>query len=183
MEAPIQDFSRYVGRDYDLDGVSLPEGSRAIIFYGAANRDPRQFRNPDRFESARQCWASHGIRHRTAHMPWHEPRKLEMRALFIALARKVKRFHIEAEERVLNNVLRGFSKLIVTVEISGVGLQPRGKLKTHAIGPTSLTCAQYNSPSCRLLQARFPRERSFSHTTQAARQAGHDFCSGSFASF
>jgi len=42
--------------------------------------------------------------------------KLEMRALFIALARKVKRFHIEAEERVLNNVLRGFSKLIVTVE-------------------------------------------------------------------
>jgi hypothetical protein len=44
MEAPIQDFSRYVARDYDLDGVSLPEGSRAIIFYGAANRDPREHR-------------------------------------------------------------------------------------------------------------------------------------------
>jgi cytochrome P450 len=42
--------------------------------------------------------------------------KLEMRALFTALARKVKRFQIEAEERALNNVLRGFSKLIVTVE-------------------------------------------------------------------
>jgi len=42
--------------------------------------------------------------------------KLEMRSLFVALARRVKRFHIEAEERVLNNVLRGFSKLIVTVE-------------------------------------------------------------------
>jgi hypothetical protein len=43
MEAPIQDFSRYVAHDYDLDGVSLQEGSRAIIFYGAANRDSRQF--------------------------------------------------------------------------------------------------------------------------------------------
>jgi len=42
--------------------------------------------------------------------------KLEMRALFTALARRVKRFHIEKEERVLNNILRGFGKLIVTVE-------------------------------------------------------------------
>jgi cytochrome P450 len=42
--------------------------------------------------------------------------KLEMRALFTALAKKVKRFHIETEERLLHNILRGFSKLIVTVE-------------------------------------------------------------------
>jgi len=42
--------------------------------------------------------------------------KLEMRALLTALTRKVTRFHIEAEERALNNILRGFSKLIVTVE-------------------------------------------------------------------
>jgi cytochrome P450 len=42
--------------------------------------------------------------------------KLEMRALFSALARRVKRFQIEAEQRVMNNVLRGFSKLIVSAE-------------------------------------------------------------------
>jgi cytochrome P450 len=42
--------------------------------------------------------------------------RIEMRALFTALARRVKRFRIEKEERALNNVLRGFSKLIVTVE-------------------------------------------------------------------
>ena len=41
--------------------------------------------------------------------------KLEMRALFTALARRVKRFHIDAEERALHNILRGFSKLIVSV--------------------------------------------------------------------
>jgi hypothetical protein len=32
------------------------------------------------------------------------------------LGGRSKRFHIEAEERALNNILRGFSKLIVTVE-------------------------------------------------------------------
>jgi cytochrome P450 len=37
LEAPVQGFSRYVARDYDLDGVALPQGSRAIVFYGAAN--------------------------------------------------------------------------------------------------------------------------------------------------
>jgi hypothetical protein len=39
-----------------------------------------------------------------------------MNAIFGALARKVRRFHIEEEVRSINNVLRGFSKLTVSVE-------------------------------------------------------------------
>jgi cytochrome P450 len=117
MEAPVQGFSRYVARDYDLDGVALPQGSRAIVFYGAANRDPRQFPDPDRFDVRRDNAGRHMAFGAGPHgcLGMHLA-KLEMRSLFIALARKVKRFHIEAEERVLNNILRGFSKLIVTVE-------------------------------------------------------------------
>jgi cytochrome P450 len=117
LEAPIQGFSRYVARDYGLDGVTLPEGSRAIIFYGAANRDPRQFPNPDRFDvrrdNARRHMAFGTGPHGCLGM---NLAKLEMRSLFMALAQKVKRFHIETEERALNNILRGFNKLIVTVE-------------------------------------------------------------------
>jgi cytochrome P450 len=117
MEAPIQGFSRYVARDYDLDGVSLPEGSRAIMFYGAANRDPRQFPDPDRFDVRRDKAGRHLAFGAGPHVCLGmNLAKLEMRALFSALARKVTRFHIEAEERALNNILRGFSKLIVTVE-------------------------------------------------------------------
>jgi hypothetical protein len=36
-------------------------------------------------------------------------------SVFTALARKVRRFHVEEEERV-HNILRGFSKLFATVE-------------------------------------------------------------------
>ena len=117
IEAPIQGFSRYVARDYDLDGVVLPEGSRAIVFYGAANRDPRQFPDPDRFDVRRDNAGRHMAFGAGPHMCLGSNlAKLEMRALFTALAGRVKRFHIEAEERALNNVLRGFSKLIVSVE-------------------------------------------------------------------
>jgi cytochrome P450 len=117
IEAPIQGFSRHVARDYDLDGVVLPEGSRAIVFYGAANRDPRQFPDPDRFDVRRDNAGRHMAFGAGPHMCLGmNLARLEMRALFTALARRVKRFHIEIEERVLNNVLRGFGKLIVTVE-------------------------------------------------------------------
>jgi cytochrome P450 len=37
MESPIQDFSRYVARAVDIDGVMVPEGSRAIVFYGSGS--------------------------------------------------------------------------------------------------------------------------------------------------
>ena len=39
-----------------------------------------------------------------------------MNAIFCALATRVNRFHVQQEARNLNNVLRGFGKLIVSVE-------------------------------------------------------------------
>jgi cytochrome P450 len=117
IETPIQGFSRYVARDYDLDGVSLPAGSRAIMFYGAANRDPRQFPHPDRFDVRRDNAGRHMAFGVGPHMCLGmNLAKLEMRAVLTAMARRVRRFHVAEGERMLNNVLRGFSKLIVTVE-------------------------------------------------------------------
>ncbi len=117
IEAPIQDFSRYVASDYDLGGVSMPEGSRAIAFYGAANRDERKFPDPDRFDVRRPNASGHVAFGAGPHMCLGmNLAKLEMRAIFTSLARRVKRFHIREEERALHNILRGFTKLIVSVE-------------------------------------------------------------------
>ena len=116
MEAPIQSFSRLLTREYDLDGVVLPAGSRAITFYGAANRDERQFPNADTFDVTRNP-AEHLAFGSGPHacIGMHIAR-LEMAAIFRALAARVRRFHIEEEVRSLNHVLRGFAKLVVTVE-------------------------------------------------------------------
>ena len=97
-EAPVQGFSRYVGRDCDLDSLTLPEGSRTIVFYGAANRDPQQFPDPDRFDIRRDNAGRHVAFGAGPHMcVGMNLAKLEMRALFTALARRVKRFRVEKE--------------------------------------------------------------------------------------
>jgi cytochrome P450 len=41
--------------------------------------------------------------------------RLEMTSLFTALARQVRRFELGDKERALHNILRGFTKLQVTV--------------------------------------------------------------------
>ena len=116
MESPIQGFSRLATRDYDMAGTMLPAGSRSIAFYGAANRDSRKFPDPDLFDVMRgptdQLAFGWGP-HKCVGQPLA---RLEMAAIFHALAGRVKRFHIESELRAVNNVLRGFRKLIVSVE-------------------------------------------------------------------
>ena len=94
----------------------LPAGSRAIAFYGGANRDERKFPKPNAFDVTRRSadhlafgWGPHVC------VGQHLAR-LEMTAIFRASATRVTQFHIEAEVRTVNNVLRGFSKLIISVK-------------------------------------------------------------------
>jgi cytochrome P450 len=55
METPLQGYSRLLAKDYEMDEVTLPAGSRAIVFFGAANRDERKFPDPHRFDVTRHA--------------------------------------------------------------------------------------------------------------------------------
>jgi cytochrome P450 len=115
MEAPIQGFSRYTVSDYQLDSVAIPAGTRTIMFYGAANRDEREYPDPDRFDirrDSRNQLAFGAGPHQCVGM---NLARLEMSALFTALAPRVRRFEIQNTERALHNILRGFTRLEVTV--------------------------------------------------------------------
>jgi cytochrome P450 len=116
MESPIQGFSRLVARDYDMDGITLPAGSRAIAFYGAANRDERKFPSPNAFDVMRNSSQQLAFGSGSHLCVGMHLARIEMAAIFSALARRVTRFHIEEEVRALNNVLRGFRKLVVSIE-------------------------------------------------------------------
>jgi cytochrome P450 len=116
VESPIQSFSRYVTRDTEVGGTSMPAGSRAIVVYGSANRDERKWQNPENFDvrrkAAEQLAFGHG-EHLCVGLPLA---RLEMKSLFAALARRVKRFEIHSMERALNNTLRGLKTLEVSVQ-------------------------------------------------------------------
>jgi cytochrome P450 len=50
---PLQLVGRTTSRDVTLHGVTIPQGARVVLVYGAANRDERQFADPDRFDVTR----------------------------------------------------------------------------------------------------------------------------------
>jgi cytochrome P450 len=50
---PLQLTARTTTREVTLHGVTIPEGGRVVLVTGAANRDERQFPDPDRFDITR----------------------------------------------------------------------------------------------------------------------------------
>lgn len=42
--------ARWVARDYEYEGSTVPAGSAMLLLFGAANRDPRRYRDPDIFD-------------------------------------------------------------------------------------------------------------------------------------
>lgn len=53
FDSPVQAFVRTLTRDVEIDGVTMPEGDRVMVLYGAANHDPLSFPDPDVFDPAR----------------------------------------------------------------------------------------------------------------------------------
>jgi cytochrome P450 len=53
-EAPSPVQARYVTRDVELHGTTVPEGAILLAINGAANRDERRYEDPDRFDVRRR---------------------------------------------------------------------------------------------------------------------------------
>ncbi|MDQ2677102.1 MAG: cytochrome P450 [Actinomycetota bacterium] len=53
MASPVTFMRRTVTRPLTLSGHDFDEGDKLVLFYGAANRDPRVFDDPERFDVRR----------------------------------------------------------------------------------------------------------------------------------
>jgi methyl-branched lipid omega-hydroxylase len=51
--SPVTFMRRTLTRDLTLSGHDFEEGDRVVMFYGAANRDPRVFDDPEKFDIGR----------------------------------------------------------------------------------------------------------------------------------
>jgi cytochrome P450 len=54
-DAPLHLFTRYVLEPATIGGVNFAQGERIGLLLGAANRDPRRFAMPDRFDPTRMA--------------------------------------------------------------------------------------------------------------------------------
>jgi cytochrome P450 len=50
FEPPGHNFARYVTKDVELHGTTVPQGSVMVVLLGAGNRDDRRFPDGDRFD-------------------------------------------------------------------------------------------------------------------------------------
>jgi cytochrome P450 len=59
MVSPVMFMRRTATKDTEIRGQKIAEGEKVIMYYGAANRDPSVFADPDRFDPARANGKDH----------------------------------------------------------------------------------------------------------------------------
>ena len=50
LEPPGTNLARYMAKDFEAYGTTVPAGSAMLLMLGAANHDPRRYENPDAFD-------------------------------------------------------------------------------------------------------------------------------------
>ena len=111
-ELPIQTFFRTTTRSVDIGGVEIPQDAKVLLFLASANRDPRRWDEPERFDVNRRA-AGHVAFGAGIHLCVGQMlARLEVEMLMTALAARVERIDIIGEpQRRLSNSLRQFASL------------------------------------------------------------------------
>jgi cytochrome P450 len=116
FESAVQFFpSRWATADIEINGTVIPQGSAVHLMYGAANRDPSRFPNPNKFDPERRDnqhfgWGS-GI-----HTCFGGPlARLEVNLAFETFLRRVEnpRLVVDPPPYRQSNVFRGPRHLLI----------------------------------------------------------------------
>lgn len=116
FESPVQTFFRTTTKDVEIGGCKVGEGEKILMFLGAANRDPRRWNDPDRYDVTRKTSGHVGFGAGVHMCVGQLVARLEGEVMLTALARKVAAIEISGPvKRRYNNTLRGLESLPVTL--------------------------------------------------------------------
>ncbi len=111
--APVHAWGRRVTRDVELDGILVPEGSQVAILFGAGNRDPRHYQDPDTFLVQRNPVDHLSFGYGPHGCAGQGLARLEAHAIIGALARRVAVLEVGEEKRSPSNITRSIDGLPV----------------------------------------------------------------------
>jgi len=82
FESPVQALARTLTRDVSLHGQEMAEGAKVVMVFGAANRDGREFADPDRLDVTRAANRHLGFGHGIHFCLGANLARLEIRVLY-----------------------------------------------------------------------------------------------------
>jgi cytochrome P450 len=116
FESPVQTFFRTTTREVEIGDRRVGEGEKILMFLGAANRDPRRWTDPDRYDITRKTSGHVGFGAGVHMCAGQLVARLEGEVMLAALARKVAAFEVTGPvKRRYNNTLRGLDSLPITL--------------------------------------------------------------------
>lgn len=120
LESPFQGLFRITKEDTSVDNVVIPAGDQLMLRFAAANRDPKQFPDPDRVILDRKNGRSHLAFGAGAHFCiGNQLARSEIRIALTALLKATSKISIAGGEdsmvRVPNYFIRGFQRLELAV--------------------------------------------------------------------
>jgi cytochrome P450 len=116
-DSTAQTFFRTTARDVEVDGETIPEGSKIILFLGAANRDPRKWDQPDAFELERATSGHVGLGFGIHQCLGQMVARIESEVLLEALIPRIRSIRLTGTPvRRLNNTLHALASLPVEIE-------------------------------------------------------------------
>lgn len=113
LASPVRSFTRTTTQDIELCGVSIPKGARVMMLYASANRDERQFENPDAFDVTRTNTGHLGFGQGIHICAGQHLAQLEMQSLLKAMISRVETISVGEPTLALNNTIFGFATLPV----------------------------------------------------------------------
>ncbi len=111
-ESTAQTFYRTAGRDTQIAGVPVAENTKVLCFLGGANRDPRKWPDPERYDIGRRPTGHVALGSGIHGCVGQAVARLEGEVVLTALARRVKAIEVAGPHtRRLNNTLRALDTL------------------------------------------------------------------------
>lgn len=112
-EAPSPIQARYVTKDVEWYGVTVPADSKLALLNGSAGRDERQYKDPDKFDVERQFARHLSFGYGTHVCLGASLARLEMRVVLDELLKRYPEWHVDESgvELVRTTTVRGPAKV------------------------------------------------------------------------
>ncbi|HKP07870.1 MAG TPA: cytochrome P450 [Microbacterium sp.] len=116
LGSPVKWFGRHTTREVQLGDAVIPADSHVIVFLGAANRDPRKWDDPERYDILRTTSGHVGFGAGVHSCVGQMVARMEGQSLLGTLATEVDRIELRGEPTYdISNSLRGLHTLPVAL--------------------------------------------------------------------